>query len=441
MALPSLQFHDRAEAGRLLGNLVVDLGLDEPVVVGLTRGGVPVAAEVARALRAPLEVLVVRKLGYPLQPELGVGAIAEGGTEVLDQPLISRLGLSEMEVDDLVRREAAELERRVERYHRGRSPISLQGRVVVLVDDGLATGFTARAAIEACRRAGASRVVLAVPVGASDTVAALSSVADEVVCVSAPPDFFAVGQFYDDFGQVSDGQVSRLLEKASSGPEAPDPPAMIRSADIPVGALRLQGDLAVPQAPIGVVVFVHGSGSSRLSPRNRAVAASLNDAALATLLFDLLSEAEAEDRRLVFDVGLLAERLEAALSWVRQQPEVAGLPVGLFGASTGAAAALVAAAHLGDQVRAVVSRGGRPDLAGVKLAEVTAPTLLIVGGLDDAVLDLNRDARRQLRCKTTLEVVPGATHLFEEPGTLGAVARLASQWFVSAFQEPAPTDR
>lgn len=438
MEPPPVQFADRVDAGRLLGNLLVGLGLDAPVVIGLTRGGVPVAAEVARALGAPLEVLVVRKLGYPLQPELGVGAIAEGGTEVLDQPLISRLGLSEADIDDLVRREATELERRVQRYRGVRSRTSLRGRVVVLVDDGLATGFTARAAIEACRRAGASHVVLAIPVGASETVAALSSVADEVVCVSTPPDFFAVGQFYDDFGQVSDDQVRTLIEKSTNaGSETPDPPAATRPVVIPVGALSLQGDLTVPGSPIGVVVFVHGSGSSRLSPRNRAVAASLNDAALATLLFDLLTAAEGEDRRLVFDIGLLAGRLESTLSWVRRQPEVAGLPVGLFGASTGAAAALVAAAHLGDQVGAVVSRGGRPDLAGVKLAEVTAPTLLIAGGLDYVVLDLNRDALRQLRCRSNLQVVTGATHLFEEPGTLDEVARLASRWFVSAFQPAA----
>jgi putative phosphoribosyl transferase len=182
------------------------------------------------------------------------------------------------------------------------------------------------------------------------------------------------------------------------------------------------------------VLFAHGSGSSRLSPRNRSVAAALNRAELATLLFDLLTEAEADDRRLVFDISLLAARLESAVAWVRQQPAVAQLPVGLFGASTGAAAALVAAADLGDQIRAVVSRGGRPDLAGGRLGDVAAPTLLIVGGDDEVVLNLNLEAQGQLPCRTSLEVVPGATHLFEEPGALEAVAKLASEWFVSAFK-------
>ena len=435
-----MEFRDRSEAGRLLGRRLAELGLDQPVVLGLTRGGVPVAAEVATALGAPLDALVVRKLGYPPQPELGVGAVAEADSVVLDGPLIARLGLSDEETDRLVHKETAELERQVARYHGDRPRLALGARVVVVVDDGLATGFTARAAVEACRRAGAARVVLAVPVGAAESVRALRSVADEVVCLSTSADFFAVGQFYRDFAPVSDDDVQALLQASrgvgagAGGAGARAAMAADPSVEIPVGFLRVQGDLLVPDGALGVVVFAHGSGSSRLSPRNRAVASSLNGAGLATLLFDLLTDTEASDRRLVFDIGLLAGRLEAAVDWVGKQPLVSGLPIGLFGASTGAAAALVAAADLGERVRAVVSRGGRPDLADVRLSEVTAPTLLIVGGLDDVVLDLNRDAQRQLPCKNTLEVVPGATHLFEEPGTLEAVARLTAQWFVSAFQ-------
>jgi len=217
--------------------------------------------------------------------------------------------------------------------------------------------------------------------------------------------------------------------------DSPVPPAA-RSVEIEIGPLRLRGDLTVPDSALGVVLFAHGSGSSRLSPRNRAVAVALNRAELATLLFDLLTEVEADDRRLVFDISLLAARLKSAVAWARRQPFVAGLPIGLFGASTGAAAALVAAAGLKDQIGAVVSRGGRPDLAGTRLGEVEAPTLLVVGGDDRVVLDLNRAAQRQLRCRTSLEVVPGATHLFEEPGALEAVAKLAGEWFVSVFEPP-----
>lgn len=199
---------------------------------------------------------------------------------------------------------------------------------------------------------------------------------------------------------------------------------------IRAGEVDLQGDLTLPPDPTGVVAFAHGSGSSRLSPRNRRVAASLVDAGLGTLLFDLLVPGEELDRANVFDIPLLAGRLLAATRWLREAPGTAALPLGYFGASTGAAAALWAAAEAQDEVGAVVSRGGRPDLAGERLALVGAPTLLIVGGADEVVLELNREAMRRLRCERELVVVPGATHLFEEPGTLDAMAVEAKRWFV-----------
>jgi pimeloyl-ACP methyl ester carboxylesterase len=193
---------------------------------------------------------------------------------------------------------------------------------------------------------------------------------------------------------------------------------------------RLPGLLTVPEGAKGIVVFAHGSGSSRLSPRNTRVARALNKAQLATLLFDLLLPYEAEDRRNVFDIPLLATRLEEALVWLKDEEVLAPLSVGLFGASTGAAAALVAASRQPDQVSAVVSRGGRPDLAAGALPRVKAPTLLIVGGHDDLVIDLNERALDELKCGKRLEIVAGATHLFEEPGTLDTVISLAADWFV-----------
>ncbi len=199
--------------------------------------------------------------------------------------------------------------------------------------------------------------------------------------------------------------------------------------DIEVLPRRLPGFLAVPEAATGIVVFAHGSGSSRLSPRNQRVAQGINKAGLATLLFDLLLPEEEEDRRNVFDIPLLATRLEEALDWLGQG-EFASLSIGLFGASTGAAAALIAAARRADEISAVVSRGGRPDLAAAALARVKAPTLLIVGAYDDAVIKLNEAALVELHCEKRLEIVPGATHLFEERGTLDAVIQLATAWFV-----------
>ena len=208
-----------------------------------------------------------------------------------------------------------------------------------------------------------------------------------------------------------------------------------RSIQIHTDAAQLPGELIVPGDAGGVVVFAHGSGSSRRSPRNVAVAKRLNVAGLATLLFDLLTPAEATDRALVFDIELLAARLEAAIVAVRVADEVRALPLGLFGASTGAAAALVASTFDGANVGAIVSRGGRPDLAGTVLHRVAAPVLLIVGSNDPDVLDLNRGAAERIRAETRVEVVPGATHLFEEPGALDIVAELATSWFVRNLVE------
>lgn len=211
-------------------------------------------------------------------------------------------------------------------------------------------------------------------------------------------------------------------------------PVESREVSIPCGAATLAGDLAVPAQATGLVLFAHGSGSGRHSPRNRQVAATLQQAGLATLLFDLLTldeeRVDARTREHRFDIALLAQRLACAAAWVEGQPELADLPLGFFGASTGSAAALIVAAQLGPKARAVVSRGGRPDLAGpVALASILCPTLLIVGGQDPEVIRLNEAALQHLRCTRQLEIVPGATHLFEEPGALDAVAQLAARWF------------
>jgi putative phosphoribosyl transferase len=207
----------------------------------------------------------------------------------------------------------------------------------------------------------------------------------------------------------------------------------VQTALIPAPPVHLTGDLTIPAQAGGLVIFAHGSGSSRLSARNRQVAAALGAGGLATLLFDLLTPEEERDRANVFDVALLSDRLLAATRWATEDPRSKRLALGYFGASTGAAAALCAAAELGDRVGAVVSRGGRPDMAGSCLERVSAPTLLIVGGADQAVLALNEDAAGDLRCRHRVEVVRGATHLFEEPGALDQVAELARTWFAESL--------
>lgn len=218
------------------------------------------------------------------------------------------------------------------------------------------------------------------------------------------------------------------MEKVD-GRTGADGPIEAQRREVRIGALGLVGTLGLPPLPRALVVFAHGSGSSRLSPRNRQVAEASTRQHMATLLFDLLLPTESEDRANVFDIPLLADRLAAALEWVDGVAELRNLPVGLFGASTGAAAALVAASLLGARIGAVVSRGGRPDLAGDALTTVTAPTLLIVGGDDTQVIELNRAALARLGGEKALVLVPGAAHLFSEPGALAAVTAAAGAWF------------
>ncbi|WP_137991389.1 phosphoribosyltransferase family protein [Streptomyces vilmorinianum] len=425
-----MYFTDRTDAGRQLAARLGHLKDRDVVVLGLPRGGVPVAEQVADALGAPLDVCLVRKLGVPFQPELAMGAIGEGDVRVLNDHVLAETGVSDRDLATVEERERAVLRQRSERYRGTKEPARLDGRTAVVVDDGLATGATALAACRVVRAQGAARIVLAVPVAPLGWPERLGGEADETVSVHEPEFFYAIGQFYQDFSQTSDEEVVACLERGHSGNSTAAQDAEVR---IPVGDVRVAGRLVVPEGAAGVVLFAHGSGSSRHSPRNRAVADDLNRAGLGTLLFDLLTEDEAFDRANVFDTELLAGRLAQATAWLGARTGLEGLRTGYFGASTGAAAALWAAADPSSTVAAVVSRGGRPDLAGPRLAEVRAPTLLLVGSLDTLVIDLNEQAQRQLRCESQLVIVPGASHLFEEPGTLEQVGEHAAAWFTDHF--------
>jgi putative phosphoribosyl transferase len=493
-----VRFMDRTDAGRALARALEYLRGSDVVVLGLPRGGVPVAFEVATALEAPLDVIVVRKLGVPYQPELAMGAIGEGGIRVSNDEVIRRGAITPEEIAAVEERERVDLDQQAQMFRAGRPHVDVAGRTAVIVDDGIATGSTAAAACQVARRMGAERVVLAVPVGAPESLNALRIVSDEVVSLYAPEYFMAVGTFYDDFRHVSDAEVSDLLARsdeavkvpaastpstsdtsaqatgaqATSGPARAEPDSSTGTAsggptsvprpsephfttksprqtaapperdedvnlEVADGTVTLEGHLTVPANATGLVIFVHGSGSSRHSPRNMYVASQLNETGLGTLLFDLLTKEEEADRANVFDIPPMAARLTDVTNWVREQPGGADAALGYFGASTGAAAALWAAAEPGVQVDAIVSRGGRPDLADPRLPDVTSPTLLIVGGRDDVVLELNRQAQRRLTGGNRLAIIPGATHLFEEPGALQTVTRLARDWFHTHFGAPA----
>ncbi len=444
-------FEDREDAGRKLAERLSRYRDERPVVFALPRGGVPVAYEISRSLGVPLEVLVARKLGAPGQPEFGIGAVAPDGVRVLNEEVVRRLGIPEEYIERITDRETAEVERRLKHFRGDRPEPDVRGRTTILVDDGLATGVTARAAIEALRRRRPRRLVLAAPVCAAQTAELLAPEVDELVCLEAPPDLGAIGFWYRDFAQTPDEEVIELLERArrtergaATATQPVEEPVEERPAKIPVGQVELEGNLGVPEGARGVVLFAHGSGSGRNSPRNRYVAGVLREAGLATLLMDLLTteeeEADLRTGHLRFDIGLLAQRLAGATDWLTENPLTRNLRIGYFGASTGAGAALVAAAKRQEAVGAVVSRGGRPDLAGDALPLVKASTLLIVGGDDVPVIGMNREAFARISAQKRLEIIPGATHLFEEPGTLEEVARLAAGWFVRHLPADAAAD-
>ncbi|PZH20795.1 phosphoribosyl transferase [Streptomyces sp. NTH33] len=426
-----MRYENRADAGWRLARHLERLRDTHVVVLGVPRGGVPVAFEVARHLGAPLDLAVVRKLRVPWQPELGFGALGEHGVRVLNQDVLRESGLSSTEREALERAERAELERRVRRWRDDRAPVPLAGRGAVVLHDGVATGAAAEAACRVARVRGAARVVLAVPVGPEESLARLRTVADEVVCPQPLRHLGSVAAWYEDFAPVTDAEIGALLTEAertvpAPGHDLPEHLSPGRAVEVPARRVRMAARLTLPPTARAVVVLAHAGSGGRRDPRHQYVATALHRAGLGTLLLDLLTEDEERNPHNVFDITLLARRLHTASDWLRRET---GLPVSHCATGTGAGAALEAAAA-DDDIRAVVCVGGRPDLAApAALARVRAPTLLVVGALDTRLLGLNHLAANWMRCDHRVHVVPGATHLFTEPGALEAVAELARDWF------------
>ena len=427
-------FRDRKEAGRLLAEKLRRYE-DDPngLVLAIPRGGIPVAYEVADRLHLPLDVIVIKKIGFPGNEEFAIGAAGRDGFYI-NRHVTEAYGVSEDYIKAQVQARQKEVQERYRLFRGEDRPPPVQGKNVIVIDDGIATGATCRMALTLLKRQNPHELIVATPVAPPDTAAQFEGLADSFVCITQPELFTAIGQFYVDFSQVDESTARGLLKKIEEKLRTRHAP---QAVDIPIDNQATHGILTLPEAPLGLVIFAHGSGSGRFSPRNQSVAKYLNRNGLATLLIDLLTEdEEREDMqtgRLRFDIPFLAKRLKQITAWAQTAEATQDLPLGYFGASTGAAAALIAAAEDPAPIRAVVSRGGRPDLAGDAMDKVRAPVLLIVGGNDPAVIDLNLDASTHLHVKKALQIIPGATHLFEEPGTLDQVATLSAQWFIDCF--------
>lgn len=416
---------NREEAGKMLAAAIGEKGLKDAIALALPRGGAPVASIIAQSLDIPWDLLLVKKIGAPGNPEYAIGAMAEDGFPLWNNHIVAQMGLDENEKEYLAEQTFSKMQQLGENWRAERLGLNIKGKTVIVVDDGLATGFTMRAAIHYLKKKKAAKIIIAVPVASRFSIESLRDQVDEIVALHTPEHFFSVGQWYEDFEQVSTEEVTELL-KQSVLPTHEEPIRIL------TGDHELKGILSIPPSPKGIIIFAHGSGSSYQSPRNRHVAHELNRKGLATLLFDLLTPNEAENRNNVFDMQLLSQRLLLATGWVKRETQLGHLPIGYFGASTGAGAALIAAANPTYDIYAVVSRGGRPDMAEEYLDQVEAPTLLIVGDLDYDVIKLNEFANTKLR-NGHIVGIPNAGHLFEETGTMEQVIEHATDWFLKAL--------
>ncbi len=432
---PNFIFVDRSDAGRRLAHRLEFLRGEELVVLGLPRGGVPVAYEVAKALGRPLDVLVVRKLGLPQNPEVAMGAIGEGGTRVLDEDIQRIARVTPQELEDVERLEIAELASRVRRFRSGRPRLDLEGKTALIIDDGLATGSTARVACHVARQLGAGRVIVAAPVASPEAADRLREEADEFVSLMTPSPFRAVGAHYIDFGQTEDIEVVLLLDAASrnraSMGSSPHRALRTEEIDLGVDSVGLSGELQLPEPVTNVVVLARGLAEETGEAASQFAAAVMNEAGIGTLSLDLLTPTERA-------IGVspenyvLARRLVLATERLQTMPALRGVPLGYFDAGAGAAVLLGAAANEGGAVNAVVTLAPRLEDAGSWVSEVSAPTLMLYARADEELLERNRSSANRMRCPHLQVVVETDARRPDSPATTTVmqVAEHAKDWFV-----------
>lgn len=425
-----MHFKDRKHAGKLLADKIAltSFNKNNTIVIAIPRGGVPVAYEIALELKLPMDIILVKKIGAPYNPELATGVVGENNEVFYNTDLLRYLGYDHYDVEPMKEMALAKLKKHSEIFRQGFLPLILEDKDIILVDDGVATGATMEMAVQLLRKKRVKNITIATPVSSPDAFEKLSQLVDKVVAVSTPANLTSVGEWYDDFAQIETKEVVKILNEFYAGQEFLSP----QEVNITEGSLSLAGQLYQAKKNKSWIIFAHGSGSSHKSVRNNIVAQELSQAGHGTLLFDLLTLEEDESYNNRFNVSLLTKRLLMATLWlINSKYYIKGTPIGYFGASTGSAAALMAAANspLDYPLYAITCRGGRPDIVDDKiLSNVQVPTLLIVGGEDHEVIKLNEKASIYIpNCRVV--IVPYATHLFEEAGTLEEVTRLAIQWF------------
>ncbi|MDD7967961.1 phosphoribosyltransferase family protein [Actinomycetospora lemnae] len=438
-----MTFDDREDAGHRLARRLRHLAGEDVVVLALPRSGVPVAAVVARALDAPLDVLVTRPLGVPFQPGIAMGAIGEDGARVVDEGVVRTVGASEAELTEVEHRERVLLERALQRYRAVRAREPLAGRVAVIVDDGAVAPSTVQVACRIARARAAARVVVAVPACSDEALPTLRAAADELVVIDRLRQYHVVGEAYADFPLVGDDEVVALLSRGgATRPVRPLDDEPTATIAVTVDRCRVPGHLTVPVDARGLVVLAAASGSSRFDARQRETARSLRAGGLATLVVDLLTPREEIARRCVFDTDVLATRLAGVVADTRRRDVCRDLPVGVLAEGAAAAAAFVVAARRSD-IATVVSCDGRPDLVTRWLPHVTTPVLLVVGDGDPALADRNRAARAELGGDSRLRVVMGSGHTHGAEGEHSPhdiptrPVELAREWFVRALSPSA----